>query len=63
MDCRLENLIIELNRKILPYMISLFRKLYKDVFNDNEFRSNYTTFYSLTQYDYRTSLTKYYKVI
>jgi hypothetical protein len=51
MDCRLENLINELNRKIIPYMISLFRKLYKDVFNDNEFRDNYTTFCPLTQYD------------
>ena len=51
MDCRLESLVIELNRKILPYMVSLFRKLYKDVFNDNEFRSNYTSFCPLTQYD------------
>ena len=51
MDCRLENLINELHKKILPYMISLFRKLYNDVYNDNEFRSNYSNFCSLTEYD------------
>jgi|UniRef100_A0A6C0IZ80 hypothetical protein len=51
MDCRLENLIADLKEKVLPYMVSLFRKLYFDIFNDNEFRSNYTNFCPLLQYD------------
>lgn len=43
MDCRLENLSINLIRSIKPSLINLFRKIYFDVFHDNDFRSDYKT--------------------
>jgi len=41
MDCRLEELTTNIIANILPYMIGMFRKIYKDVFNDNEFRVDF----------------------
>lgn len=41
MDCRLEKLTCGFMENVLPYMTSLFRKMYKDVFGDNEYRKNY----------------------
>ena len=41
MDCRLEDLSSNIIANILPYIISMFRKIYKDVFNDNEFRKDF----------------------
>lgn len=43
MNCRLEDVASTLVSSILPYMVSLFRKLYMDVFGDNEYRENYTS--------------------
>ena len=51
MDCRLEMLITNFTNIILPYMINLFRKLYKDTFQDNDYRSNYNTISQLTEID------------
>jgi len=51
MDCRLENLSSNFINIILPYMITMFRKLYKDTFQDNDYRSNYNTFSQLTELD------------
>ena len=51
MDCRLENLITNFTNIILPYMITLFRKLYKDTFQDNDYRSNYNSISQLTEID------------
>ena len=51
MDCRLEILITNFTNIILPYMINLFRKLYKDTFQDNDYRSNYNTISQLTEID------------
>ena len=41
MDCRLEDLSSNIIANILPYIISMFRKIYKDVFNYNEFRKDF----------------------
>lgn len=51
MDCRLEYLTIQITTRILPYMITMFRRIYKSVYNDNEFRNNYINNYQITEYD------------
>ena len=50
-DCRLENLSTTLTNGLKPYMISIFRKIYRDVFGDNEFRQSYSTASQITEYD------------
>jgi len=42
MDCRLEGFTLCLISNLLPYCKDLFRKIYKDVFEDNIYRDNYT---------------------
>lgn len=51
MDCRLEELSNNMILNILPYLLSTFRKLYKDVFGDNEYRPNYTSNCQLMECD------------
>jgi hypothetical protein len=51
MDCRLESLTTNIVNIILPYMISMFRKLYKDTFQDNTYRSNYSSISQLMEID------------
>jgi hypothetical protein len=51
MDCRLEYFSSILSMYLLPYAIGMFRRLYKDVFNDNDFRPNYNTKCQLTECD------------
>jgi len=51
MDCRLENLSTSLITDVLPYMVSMFRRLYRDVYGDNEFRSDYTSNCQITECD------------
>jgi hypothetical protein len=51
MDCRLEDLSGNLSYNILPYMIGMFRKLYRDVFGDNDFRSDFSRKCQLTECD------------
>ncbi len=41
MDCRLERLTVGLVSNLMPYLISMFRKMYCDVFGDNEYRKDY----------------------
>jgi hypothetical protein len=41
MDCRLENFSLCLVSNVLPYCVDLFRKIYKDVFEDNIYREGY----------------------
>jgi hypothetical protein len=43
MDARLEELTEYIITNGLPHMISLFRKIYYDVFGDNDFRQDYIT--------------------
>jgi len=49
MDCRLEQLIIAFTDNIKPYLIKLFRKFYYDVFNDNDYRTNYINLSPITE--------------
>jgi len=51
MDCRLEDFSSNIVANILPYFISMFRKIYNDVFNDNEFRSDFTKRSQITELD------------
>jgi hypothetical protein len=51
MECRLEDFSSTISSQILPYMVITFRKLYKDVFGDNEFRTSYTTKCQLMECD------------
>ena len=51
MDCRLEVMSNNIITHVLPYLISMFRKLYHDVFGDNEFRQDYNKKTQLTECD------------
>jgi hypothetical protein len=51
MDCRLEELSNSFIFNVRPYLIQLFRKIYYDVFNDNQYRKNYISTNSITEYD------------
>ena len=51
MDCRLDELVTSLTSNLLPYMVGMFRILYKLVFNDNEFRADYMSRCQLTDGD------------
>ena len=51
MDCRLEELLTSLVSNLLPYMVGMFRILYKRVFGDNDFRMDYSTRCQLTDGD------------
>ena len=41
MDCRLEDLSNKFIDNIRPYLIDMFRKIYFDVFCDNDYRENF----------------------
>jgi hypothetical protein len=51
MDCRLEDLSSNLISSILPIMVGMFRKLYKDVFGDNDFRNDFSSKCQITECD------------
>lgn len=51
MDCRLEELSNKIISNVRPYYIELFRKLYYDVFHDNEYRKNYSYTNTITEND------------
>ena len=51
MVCRLEDFVIYFADIALSYCISLFRKIYKDVFNDNIYRDDYMGKSQITEYD------------
>lgn len=51
MDCRLEDMASSLITNVLPYMIGMFKKLYRDVFGDNDFRSDFKNKCQLTECD------------
>ena len=51
MDCRLEELTNNFINNLKPYLIQIFRKLYSDVFNDNDYRENYEYTNVLTEND------------
>jgi hypothetical protein len=43
MECRLDDFSKQLSEQIKNYSISMFRKIYFDMFNDNIYREDYTT--------------------
>ena len=43
MNCRLENLVLDLVSFLCPYMVKTFRELYYSLFSDNIYRPNYTS--------------------
>lgn len=51
MDCRLEELSNLFITNVRPFLIQFFRKLYYDVFNDNDYRKGYKTTNPITEYD------------
>lgn len=51
MDCRLEGLTHGLIANILPYLIGIFRRMYCDVFGDNEYRDDYSAANQLMECD------------
>lgn len=51
MECRLEDFTIDFIDNIRPYCVGLFKKLYKDVFNDNMYRSDYLHKAQITEND------------
>ena len=51
MDCRLEEFTNNFIDNIKLYLIENFRKLYYEIFNDNDFRKDYRETNSLTEYD------------
>lgn len=51
MVCRLEDFSIDFADTVLPYCITLFRKIYKDVFNDNIYREDYMSKSQITEFD------------
>ena len=51
MDCRLENLTLSMMTRLNTYCVALFRELYKAMFSDNDYRSDFTTFGPIVQTD------------
>ena len=51
MECRLEDFSIDFTDNVLPYCILLFRKIYKDVFEDNIYRLDYMTKSQILEFD------------
>ena len=51
MDCRLEDFTQNIIEQVLPFLITTFRKIYKDIFNDNDFRQNYSNNSQITECD------------
>ena len=51
MDCRLEDFTNVIISNMLPYLIGMFRKLYFDVFSDNDYRKEYHTRCQVTECD------------
>ena len=43
LDCRLENFSGLLSNQLITYCVSLFRKIYLSIFNDNLYRDNYAS--------------------
>lgn len=51
MDCRLEGLGLEFMNSARYYLTSLFRRIYCDIFNDNEYREGYERKLPITEQD------------
>ena len=51
MDCRLEEFTNSFVYNIKSYLVEMFRKLYYNIFNDNEFRKDYRELNCITEYN------------
>ena len=51
LDWRLEDLSLSLSNSLLNFMVVTFRKIYKDVFLDNDYRENYVSHLQITECD------------
>ena len=51
MDCRLEDLSLSIVSNLLDYMVIIFRKIYNNVFGDNEYREKYNYTSQITECD------------
>ena len=51
LDWRLEDLSLSLSTNLLNFMITMFRKIYKDIFLDNDYRENYISYSQITSCD------------
>ena len=47
MDCRLEDISVDLSTELLAFCVDLYRKIYHDMFRDNKYRSDCEDVYSL----------------
>ena len=51
MECRMEDFTLDFIDNVLPYCINLFRKIYKDIFTDNVYRTDYMSKSQITEFD------------
>jgi hypothetical protein len=51
MECRLEDIANNISLHFIPYLISIFRKLYKEIFGDNDYRNDYKNHCHVTEND------------
>jgi hypothetical protein len=51
MECRLEDFTQDFIDNIRPYCITLFRNIYRDIFHDNSYRSDYLSQAQIAEYD------------
>ena len=56
MDCRLVELSESIINNVRPYLINMFKKMYQDIFNDNDYRENYTSKTEITSSDFEQLL-------
>ena len=52
MDCRLIDLCENIIRNLKEYLTGIFRKIYQDIFRDNDYREDYTQKTSITSVDF-----------
>jgi hypothetical protein len=50
-DCRAEHLTNNFISDVLPYLIFVFRKIYRDIFHDNIYRKDYCKTSTVTEYE------------
>jgi hypothetical protein len=48
MDCRLENVAVNIGETLLTFCEDLFRRIYYNIFNDNEYRENFLQYSQTT---------------
>ena len=56
MDCRMENIAMDLAENLVQYCIKRFTKIYRDIFGDNDYRENWENENQVTEYDCRSLL-------